>query len=72
MVVDVKMGGITGIELQSRMNSEGDHPPIIFMTSYHDERTRMAALEGGAIAFLGKPVDLTLLIKHIESAIERT
>lgn len=72
MVVDVKMGGITGIDLQNRLNAEGDRPPMIFMTSYHDERTRVAALEGGALAFLGKPVDLTLLIKHIEHAVQRS
>lgn len=69
MVVDVKMGGMTGIELQSRLNSELDRPPIIFMTSFYDERTRTSALDGGALAFLGKPVDLALLIKHIESAL---
>ncbi|WP_176084771.1 response regulator [Martelella sp. HB161492] len=70
MVVDVKMPGLSGLELQSRLNQERDRPPMIFMTSYHDERTRTAALEGGAIAFLGKPVDLTVLISFIEKAIE--
>lgn len=69
MVVDVKMGGITGLELQSRLNLEQDRPPMIFMTSYHDERTRKSALDGGALAFLGKPVDLTVLISHIEGAL---
>lgn len=69
MVVDVKMGGLSGIELQSRLNAEPDRPPMIFMTSYHDERTRSAALEGGALAFLGKPVDLSKLIACLESVV---
>jgi len=69
MVVDVKMGGLSGIELQSRLNDEPDRPPMIFMTSYHDEKTRNAALEGGALAFLGKPVDLSKLIACLESVL---
>lgn len=69
IVVDVKMPGLSGIELQNRLNSEGDRPPMIFMTSYHDERTRTAALDGGALAFLGKPVDLTKLIAFMDTAL---
>jgi FixJ family two-component response regulator len=42
---------------------------MIFMTSYHDEYTRSAALDGGALAFLGKPVDLTKLIEFIDVAL---
>lgn len=70
MLLDVNMPGMSGLELQSRLNEEGEHPPIIFLTSYRDERTRSAALEGGALAFLGKPVDLPELIKSIDDALE--
>ena len=69
MVVDVKMAGLSGIELQGRLNQDGDRPPMIFMTSYHDERTRTAALDGGALAVLGKPVDLPKLIEFIDVAL---
>lgn len=69
MVVDVKMPGLSGLELQSRLNREKDRPPMIFMTSYHDEQTRSAALDGGALAFLGKPVDLAKLISCVEDAL---
>jgi FixJ family two-component response regulator len=65
MVVDVKMPGISGIELQSRLRREPDCPPIIFMTSHSDDRIRKTALDAGAIAFLGKPVDLDKLIQCI-------
>lgn len=69
MVVDVKMSGLSGIELQRRLNHEADRPPMIFMTSYHDDRTRAAVLDGGALAFLGKPVNLTKLIEYLELAL---
>ncbi len=42
---------------------------MIFMTSYHDDRTRAAVLDGGALAFLGKPVNLTKLIECLELAL---
>ncbi|WP_377299532.1 response regulator transcription factor [Rhizobium sp. SGZ-381] len=71
MLVDVKMPGLTGIELQAVLNAEAaPRPPMIFMTSYRDERTRAAALEGGAFAFLGKPVDFNQLVLCLEEALE--
>jgi FixJ family two-component response regulator len=71
IVVDVKMPGISGIELQSELNRRGNHPPMIFVTSYQDERTRNAALNGGALAFLGKPVNIVSLIGCLESVLAR-
>ncbi|AYM07134.1 response regulator transcription factor [Agrobacterium tumefaciens] len=71
IVVDVKMPGLSGIELQSELNRRGSHPPMIFVTSYQDERTRNAALNGGALAFLGKPVNIVSLIGCLESVLAR-
>jgi FixJ family two-component response regulator len=71
IVVDVKMPGLSGIELQSELNRRGNHPPMIFVTSYQDERTRNAALNGGALAFLGKPVNIVSLIGCLESVLAR-
>jgi len=72
MLVDVKMPGLTGIELQAALNiTRTVHPPIIFMTSYEDERTRNAAMDGGAFAFLGKPVDVPKLLGHLENALNQ-
>jgi FixJ family two-component response regulator len=72
MLVDVKMPGLTGIELQAVLNADevSRKPPMIFMTSYSDERTRSAALEGGAFAFLGKPVDFKQLMLCLEEALK--
>ncbi len=71
IVVDVKMPGLSGIELQSELNRRGNHPPMIFVTSYQDERTRNAALNGGALPFLGKPVNIVSLIGCLESVLAR-
>jgi FixJ family two-component response regulator len=72
MLVDVKMPGLTGIELQAVLNADeaSRKPPMIFMTSYSDERTRSAAMEGGAFAFLGKPVDFNQLVLCLEEALK--
>jgi len=70
MLVDVKMPGLTGIQLQAVLNEQAEPaPPMIFMTSYGDERTRAAAMDGGAFAFLGKPVDFNQLVLCLEEAL---
>lgn len=69
MLVDVKMPGLSGIELQSILSAEPSKPPIIFMTSYRDDRTRAAAMSGGALAFLGKPVEFERLIAYLDMAL---
>ncbi|MBX4867172.1 MULTISPECIES: response regulator transcription factor [Rhizobium] len=70
MLVDVKMPGLTGTELLAELNRQGDRPPMIFVTSYDDERTRKAALSGGAFAFLRKPVDVGALIACLEAVFD--
>ncbi|RWY79084.1 response regulator [Rhizobium leguminosarum] len=71
MLVDVKMPGLTGIELQTVLNKrETPKPPMIFMTSYSDDKTRAAAMNGGAFAFLGKPVNFTQLVRCLEQALK--
>jgi len=69
MLVDVKMPGLSGIELQAELNKHSQRPPMIFVTSYKDERTRSRAMNGGAFAFLGKPVDIEKLIVCLEQAL---
>jgi len=69
MLVDVKMPGLSGIELQAELNRLSQRPPMIFVTSYKDERTRKRAMNGGAFAFFGKPVDIEKLIGCLQSAL---
>jgi len=69
MVVDVQMPGLSGLELQARLNREGGKPPMIFMSSYFDETTRSKALKAGAHCFLSKPVDDEILISEMHAAL---
>lgn len=69
LILDVMMPGLSGLELQQTICSSGSVPPVIFMTSHNDERTRSAAMRAGAHDFLGKPVDADVLIKSLRSAL---
>lgn len=69
MIVDVRMPGLDGLQLQERLNRAGGRPPILFMTSYCDEPTRRRALAGGAHSVLGKPVDDEELIARLQDAL---
>lgn len=71
LILDVYLPGMSGFELQERLNQERRAIPIIFITAHADENSRQRALKGGAVEFLGKPVRRETLFKAIESAIER-
>ncbi len=55
LITDIRMPGISGLELQTKLNTEGCRIPIIFITGHGDERLRMQALRAGAVEFLAKP-----------------
>jgi FixJ family two-component response regulator len=69
LILDVYLPGMSGFELQSRLNAERRAIPIIFITAHADEASRERALKGGAIELLAKPVRRELLFKAIQSAI---
>src|SRR5262245_55350210 len=54
-VLDIHLGGMSGIELRRRLTAAGCTVPVIFMTAFDDEQTRLEALEAGCIAYLHKP-----------------
>jgi FixJ family two-component response regulator len=68
MVVDVYLGGISGIELQHRLRAAGSTVPVIFMTARYDATTRSQALEAGGVSLLCKPFPTAQLIEAIETA----
>ncbi len=70
LILDLKLPGMSGFELQNHLNIERRGIPIIFITAHADEASRQRALEGGAIDFLSKPVRREPLFKAIQSAIE--
>ena len=72
LVTDVRMPGVSGVDLQRRLLSAGHHIPTIFVTAYPEEHMRAAAFQGGAFAFLTKPVSEELLISCLEGALEKS
>ncbi len=71
LILDVNLPGLSGFELQNRLNREGRDIPIIFITAHADEVSHQRALKGGAIEFLSKPVRREPLFRAIQSAIEQ-
>jgi FixJ family two-component response regulator len=70
LVLDVKMPGLSGIELQRRLREMDCSVPIIFVTAHADDEVREAALAQGAIAFFGKPFNDEALLGVLRSAVE--
>ena len=66
LLVDIHLGGMSGIELRHQLTASGCKLPVIFMTAFDDEATRMQAQSAGCIAFLHKPFTANLLIGAIE------
>ena len=71
IILDVRMPGVNGLELQKRLATKGSKLPIIFITGFEDPLARGEALKSGAIAFLQKPVDEQTLLGAIEAAFLR-
>ena len=71
LILDVYLPGMTGFDLQTRLNSEQRDIPIVFITAHADEPSRQRALNGGAIDMLAKPVRRDTLFKAIQTALTR-
>jgi len=69
VISDMRLPGLSGIDLQTRLRAEGKTTPVIFITAFPDEPLRRRALAGGAIAFLGKPYDAESLIDSLDKAL---
>jgi FixJ family two-component response regulator len=65
LLLDIHLGGISGIDLQRQLTSSGTDLPVIFMTALDDEDTRQEAFDVGCIAYLKKPFLAKLLIDAI-------
>ena len=69
LILDVRMPGMSGIELQDRLIASHDGVPIIFISAHADEEARARALASGAIAFLVKPFSDKALLDAIDVAV---
>jgi FixJ family two-component response regulator len=70
LIADIRMPGMSGLELQAHLNVERCRIPIIFITAHGDEKMRMQALRAGAVEFLAKPFDDEALIESVRAALE--
>jgi FixJ family two-component response regulator len=69
LILDVRMPGMSGIELQRQLVSSYGKIPVIFITAYEDDGMRAQALDGGAEAFLIKPFSEESLLNAIHAAL---
>jgi tungstate transport system substrate-binding protein len=69
LITDLQMPGLSGLELQEALQSQGDRTPVILITAYPNEKHQTRALDNGAVAFLSKPFDEESLVKCLTAAI---
>ena len=70
LIADIRMPGMSGLELQARLNIERQRIPIIFITAHGDEDMRLQALRAGAVEFLAKPFDDEVLLDNVRAALD--
>jgi FixJ family two-component response regulator len=70
LIADIRMPGMSGLELQARLNAEHCRIPTIFITAHGDAKMRMQALRAGAVEFLAKPFDHEALLESVRAALE--
>lgn len=70
ILLDINMPGMSGIELQAQLVSQGHHLPILFLTGHGDISTSVLAMKRGALDFLTKPVDESDLLRAVRHALE--
>jgi FixJ family two-component response regulator len=71
LITDIQMPGMSGVELQDRLITDGHRVPVIFITAFPDERIRRRVIKAGAIGFLDKPFSEDHLIEHLNVALKR-
>jgi FixJ family two-component response regulator len=69
LILDVRMPGRNGLELQHRLSEAGHRIPIIFITAHADDEQERRAMEAGAIRFLYKPFSQESLLQAVRSAL---
>ena len=70
LITDIRMPGMSGLELQAHLNADQCRIPTIFITAHGDANMRMQAMRAGAMDFLAKPFDDEALLEGVRSAIE--
>jgi FixJ family two-component response regulator len=70
LIADIRMPGMSGLELQAKLNADRCRIPTIFITAHGDEKMRMQALRAGAVEFMAKPFDDEALLESVRAALK--
>jgi len=70
LIADIQMPGMSGLDLQAKLNAEHCPIPIIFITAHGDEEMRLQAMRAGAVKFLAKPFDGAILLDSVRVALK--
>jgi FixJ family two-component response regulator len=69
LITDIRMPGMSGLELQAKLNSDHCPIPTIFITAHGDEKMRMQVMRAGAVKFLTKPFEAETLLDSVRTAL---
>ena len=69
LIADIRMPGMSGLDLQARLNADRCKIPTIFITAHGDINMRMQAMRSGAVEFLAKPFSDDVLLEHVRAAL---
>jgi FixJ family two-component response regulator len=69
LIADIRMPGMSGLELQARLKAERSRIPTIFITAHGDQKMRLQALRAGAVEFVTKPFDDEALLETVRAAL---
>ncbi|MFK5892131.1 MAG: response regulator transcription factor [Pseudomonadota bacterium] len=70
LIVDVRMPGMSGLDLQAQLTAEKHHPPIIIITGHGDVPMAVKAVKAGAVDFIEKPFNNQSMLDSVHRAIE--
>ena len=69
-ILDIHLGGMSGLELLSRLRELGHDLPVLIITAHDDAQAREAAARGGCVAYLRKPLDPKALLDEVAAAMK--
>ncbi|HDK38039.1 MAG TPA: response regulator transcription factor [Thiolapillus brandeum] len=70
LILDVRMPGMSGLELQARLEAEAIHPPVIIITGHGDVPMAVRAVQAGAVDFIEKPFNDQSLLDSVHRALD--
>jgi FixJ family two-component response regulator len=71
VILDIHLGGMSGLELLSRLRELGHNLPILIITAHDDAQVRESAAQAGCTGYLRKPLDAKMLLEEVVAATKR-